>query len=185
MPLFSLGNQILDPKPILERGKVMQGAIVADLGCGGVGHFVFPASRMVGTGGHVYAVDILPSVLESINRRIREENVVNVSTVWSDLEIFRGAKDIADGALDVGMLLNTLFQSKKKEAMMRESVRMIKRGGILLVVEWKKSAASFGPALDLRLSEEETRRLAREAGLDESDAFQAGPYHYGMVFKKV
>ncbi len=181
---ISGGDQLLDPKFILTKARVTEGTLVADFGCGGAGHFVFPASPMVGPKGKVFAVDIVQAVLKKIEQRAREENITNIATVWSDLEVFRAAKDIPDATLDVGMLINTLFQSKNKEMMMRESVRMVKRGGMLLVVEWKMSGAPFGPATDVRVSEDAVRGFARNLQLDEVDFFEAGPYHYGILFKK-
>lgn len=185
LPPLSGGSQLLDPKYILTKAGVAQGMAIADLGCGGAGHFVFPAAPMVGPAGKVYALDILQSVLQPIAQRAREQNLNNIIAVWSDLEKFKGAKEIADGALDVAMLINTLFQSKNHEAMMRESARMLKRGGRLLVVEWKMSGAPFGPATAVRVPMDVVRTLARDLHLDEYESFEAGPYHYGLLFKKV
>lgn len=182
---ISGGNQLLNPQFILEKAEVREGALVADFGCGAAAHFVFPASAMVGKDGKVFAVDVLPAVLQKITQRAREENKANIIPVWSDLEVFRGAKDIPDNTLDIGMLINTLFQSKNKEAMMRESARMVKRGGRLLVVEWKMAVAPFGPAASLRIAPDAVRSLAHGLQLEESYSFEAGPYHYGILFKKI
>lgn len=176
---------MLDPQLLLTKAGVHEGGVVADLGCGGAGHFVFPASTIVGSKGKVFAVDIMEGVLKKIAARAREENRINMHTVWSDLEVVGAAKDIADRSLDVALLINTLFQSKnKKEAMMREAVRMVKRDGAVLVVEWKMTDAPFGPSRDLRVPEEFVRSTAHALSLQEVEAFDAGPYHYGILFKK-
>lgn len=182
---ISGGDQLLDPRFILEKAGVHEGALVADFGCGAAAHFVFPASAMVGSHGKVFAVDVIPAALQKITQRAREENKANIVPVWSDLEVFRGAKDIPDNTIDIGMLINTLFQSKNKEAMMRESARMVKRGGRLLVVEWKMAVAPLGPAANVRVTPDAVRALAHGLQLEESYSFEAGPYHYGILFKKI
>ncbi len=185
MENISGGSQLLNATFVLRKARITEGAHVAECGCGGGGHFVFPASTMVGPRGKIFAIDIQQAVLQKIMAHAREQNMANIVPVWSDLEVFRGAKDIADNTMDVGLLLNTLFQAKNKEAMMRESARMVKRGGHLLVVEWKLSVAPFGPAPRLRIGQDAVRSLARAVHLDENESFEAGPYHYGILFKKI
>ena len=80
------GTALLDAEKILTRLGIAEGMIVADLGCGGGGHFVAPASRLVGRTGHVYAVDIQKAVLHTVESKLRLQHVTNVDLVWSDLE---------------------------------------------------------------------------------------------------
>ena len=61
---------------------------MAELGCGNFG-FVFPIARLVGRSGKVYAVDILKSTLQEIKARATKENLPQVITIWSNLEIFK------------------------------------------------------------------------------------------------
>ena len=178
------GDQFIDAKFILQKAGTIEGASVADLGCG-TGYFIFPASQLVGVRGKVFAVDVLQNTLKKIADRAREEGKTNIVTVWSDLEVFRGAKDIPDNTLDVALIINTLFQAKNREAMMREAARMVKRGGHLLIVEWKLSLAPFGPATAVRVPPDSVRMYGRALHLDEAYSFEAGQYHYGILFKKV
>ena len=113
----------MDANLIFRKAEVSEKMKVADLGCGSSGHFVFPAARLVGKNGKVYAVDILKTVLESINKRTKQEGLDNIETVWSDLEIF-GATKIESGSLDISLLINTLYQSNKRAEILRETARM-------------------------------------------------------------
>lgn len=180
---ISGGNTLLDPYVIFEQIGLGVGAKMADLGCGAAGHFVIPAAKIVGEKGAVYAVDLLKSVLEAVKSRARLEGVDNVETVWSNLEIY-GATDIGEGSLDLVLLANTLFQIPKREEVFREAVRLAKKGGKIVVVEWGLLAAPLGPPLDRRLNKDAVRELARASGLTEVKEFKAGPYHYGLVFSK-
>ncbi len=180
---ISGGNILLDPYFIFEQVGLGVGEKMADLGCGAAGHFVLPAAKIVGEQGTVYAVDLLKSVLEAVKSRARLEGVSNVKVVWSNLEIY-GATDIKEGSLDLTLLANTLFQIPKREEVFREAVRLTKKGGRVVVLEWGLAAAPLGPPLDRRLNKDVVRQMAAQNGMGEVKEFKAGPYHYGLVFSK-
>lgn len=179
MPYIPSGSELLNPKQILEHAGIREGMRVADLGCGTIGHFVFPAAHLVGPSGIVYAVDILKSALSGVEGRRKIESVTNVETVWADIEVPNGVK-IASASLDLVMLVNNL----PKEAMVREAVRLIKPGGKLLVVDWKPAGAPFGPPSKDRVTPGDIAALGQRLGLKPLDSFDAGQYHFGVLFQK-
>jgi len=178
------GNILLDASFILGKAQITEDIKVADLGCGASGHFIFPAAKMVGKRGVVYAVDILKTVLEEINKRVKQENIENIKTVWSDLEIFKATK-IESGSLDVALLINTLYQSHKRVEILREAIRMLKKGAKLLVVEWKNVSSPFGPPPEERVKPDLLKIGAKKLGLEIEDEFEAGQYHFGILFVKL
>ncbi|MFH1522828.1 MAG: methyltransferase domain-containing protein [Patescibacteria group bacterium] len=178
------GNVLLDVNYILEKAQVGKDMKVADLGCGASGHFVFSIARLVGKGGRVYAVDILRTVLKTIERRIKQDNLKNIITIWSDLEVF-GATKIESGSLDIGLLANTLYQSHKRVEILRESIRMLKKRGKLMIIEWKNIASPFGPPAEEQVKIELLKMGAKKLGLEIEDEFDAGKYHYGLLFTKI
>ena len=183
MSILTGGNVLIDTALILAKSKVMEKMTIADLGCGASGHFVFPFARIVGKKGIVYAVDILKTVLETIAKRARIENYDNIKTVWSNLEIF-GATKIESASIDITLLINTLFQCRKRAEIIREAVRMIKHDGRLMVVEWKNTFALFGPPIEERVNKELTITIANKLGMRLEEEFEAGQYHYGLIFIK-
>lgn len=178
------GNTLLDIKLILKKADIKERMMVADLGCGSIGYFVFPLSRIIGSHGTVYAVDILKNTLETIDRRKKQENLPNVKTIWSNLEIFN-ATAIESGSLDAGFLINTLYLSRKRVEIIRESVRMLKKGGTLVIVEWINADLPFGPPAEERVHAESLKSGATRLGLRLEDEFIAGNYHYGLIFTKL
>ena len=177
------GKELIDPFKVLEEAGIRTDMKVADFGCGTLGHYVFAASSMVGPGGKVYAVDILKSVLDGVESMIKIERVTNVETIWGDLERVGGVK-LADGALDIGMLINNLYLSKQQNEMVKECVRMVKSGGTFVLVDWKPTGAQFGPDPKTRVSAEDAMKLGTNAGLQLLKEIVPGPYHYGFIFKK-
>lgn len=177
------GETLLDSKLILAKGQVGDRKRVAHLGCGASGHFVFPSAKLVGKRGQVYAVDILKPVLERVDRQSRQENLVNIKTIWSDLEIF-GATSIESSSLDTALLINVLYESKKRPEILREAIRLLKKDGRLVIVEWKNVATPFGPSIEERVRQDLLELAGKKLGLVLEEEFVAGPYHYGLVFVK-
>lgn len=177
-------KKLLDVEKILHKAGVGEKMRIADLGCGSAGHFVFPAASIVGKEGEVYAVDILKNALENIKRKVYLENIHNVIPVWSNLEIFKGTK-LEAGSLDVALLVNTLYQFKHRTAVLREAVRMLKKRGVLVIVEWRKISLPFGPRVEDRVDPKYTIQVAQKLGLDFEEEFFVGKYHYGLIFNKL
>lgn len=183
-PLVKGGTSLLDAQKIVEEVGVFQGAHVADLGCGGNGHFVSPTAVMVGKSGHVYALDIQKNVLHNVESRVQLQKIVNVSTIWSNLEKYTAAT-ILEGSCDFAFLVNVLFQNSDYATILREAKRILKAGtGHLVVIEWKKTASPLGPPLDFRVDSATLVSLAEKEGYTLVRSFDPGVYHYGLLFKR-
>jgi len=176
-PLFDIGR-------IISKMKIEEGQKVAELGCGNFGFFVWPLAKLVGRRGNVYAVDILKGSLEEIKSRALKDNFPQIKTVWANLEIFK-ATQIETSSLDCALLINILHQSDKKADILRESVRLLKRGGKLMIVEWGNSDSPLGPKSDKRVRLDAIKLAAIKLGLDSQAEFIAGPYHYGIILIKL
>lgn len=174
---------MLDALAIIEKLGIKAGQTVVDLGCGGSGLFVAPLARAVGKEGKIYALDIQKNILQVVESNMKFQKIENVMTVWSDLERV-GKADISDNSCDCALLINVLFQNTDHEAILKESSRIIKKEGILTVIEWKSIATPFGPPLTRRVSQDTVMTLAATTGLQFQSGFDAGPYHYAVVFKK-
>ncbi len=178
------GTALLDASQVLQRLDIKDGYTIADLGCGGGGHFIAPSAIMVGKNGKVYALDIQKRVLQSVKSQLEIQKIKNVEFVWSDLEKY-GAAKIPDGSCDVVMIVNVLFQNKKHDAILKEAKRFLRPGGRLAVLDWKEGFQPFGPPRELRVPPQKIREIAYEiGGLFLIDQFDAGQYHYVLVFRK-
>lgn len=175
---------LFDIEKILSKMGIGEKQQIAELGCGHSGFFVFPLAKLVGRQGKVYAVDILKTTLEEIKKEAEKRNLPQVATVWSNLEVFK-ATNIESNSLDGALLVNTLHQSSRRIEMLREAIRLLKRKGRLLIVEWNSADAPFGPTVEKRVSQESLKAAAAKIGLDIMEEFEAGPYHYGLILIKL
>ncbi|HSR89464.1 MAG TPA: methyltransferase domain-containing protein [Candidatus Udaeobacter sp.] len=181
--MFHSGTALIDPYKIFARISLSEGKRVADLGCGRTGHFVFPAVKIVGEKGVVYAVDVVKNILDSIKSTARTGGHDNVQTVWSDIEVF-GKTPIPDNSLDACFCINVLFQLKNKAGAIKEAARMLKPGGYLVVVDWAKKLGGLGPSPESMLKPEDLLKLAAQENLKFVDKILPGEYHYSLIFEK-
>lgn len=178
------GTQYLDPQAVLRRAGLEVGRRVGDFGTGGSAYFALQAARSVGPRGTVFAIDAFKPALSSAMSKAHLFGIANVQPVWSDLEVFGGARAVRDESLDFGLLVNVLHQSKKHEAMLRECGRMLKPGARFLIIEWKRAQGTFGPLPGSVVSEEHLRKELGKLGFPVVDRFNASPLHYAVVALK-
>lgn len=177
------GNELINAKEFLAKVGISEGMRVGDLGCGARGYFALQAAKMVGKRGLVYAVDILQSALEGVMGNARLLGIDNLKTVWADLAKYKATK-IPAGSLDFALLINILFQADKDDDIIKEAVRLIKPNGKLVICDWKKTSAPFGPLVKYRPDPEELKRVLDEFGWATKKEFEAGPYHFALIFEK-
>jgi ubiquinone/menaquinone biosynthesis C-methylase UbiE len=182
MEYLPTGRALIDPFNALEKAGIREEMRVADFGVGAVGHFLFPAAQLVGPKGHVYGVDVMPSVLQANQSRIKLAGADNIQLVWGDFER-QGGSRLPDTSMDMVVMVNVLHAVNKPTAL-QEAKRVLATGGQLLVIEWKAAGTLIGPAPEKRISKDEVAAAASQAGFLVVKEFEAGPSHYGIVLKK-
>ncbi|MCD4760455.1 methyltransferase domain-containing protein [bacterium] len=181
--------QVYGKSELLDAGKILTeileiktGQVVADLGVGG-GFFTLQAARLVGEQGQVYAVDIMKEILNDIESQARMAGLYNIKTIWSNLEMV-GAAKIPEETLHLAMLNNILFQSQKHYEMLTEASRLIMPSGRLLIIDWSDTGPGFTPDAKMQVDPNKIISQAQELGLILEQKFQAGKYHFGLIFSK-
>lgn len=177
------GRALIDPLEIFQKIGLSSGMRVADMGCGRTGHFVFPAARVVGERGLVYAVDILKDVLHSLGSWIKSEGLDNVQTIWSDIEKVNKTP-IPAKSVDVCFFMNVVSHLKDKTSALTEASRLIKDDGQIVVVDWSKSLGTLGPQDPASADPQKIVEIAINCGLRLMENFSCSDYHYCLLFKK-
>lgn len=181
-PKTPSGSQYLDPSVVLKRLKLHPKLHVGDFGTGGGAFFALQAGHLVGSKGVIWAIDVYKPALSAAESKAKLAGLTNIKPVWSNLEIFHGAKAVADRSLDVGLLINVLHQSRKHREILRECQRMLKPGAKLLVIDWDVTGFGFGPTKQALVPQQYVEKLAADLGLKLAERFEPSRYHYGLVF---
>lgn len=172
----------MNPDKIAGEFGIKPGMMVADFGSG-AGYFTILMGQKVGENGKVYALDIQESALDNVRVKAKSAGLENVETIRANLEV-AGSSGLPDGSQDMVLLANILFQSDLKAEIVKEAVRVLKNGGSLVVIDWKRAAGGFGPPDTRRTDEIAMRNLVISEGLIFENDIDAGQFHYGMKFKK-
>lgn len=177
----SVQQKFLSPRYIIEQSGIGEGMQVADFGCG-QGDFALAAAKLVGPEGKVYAIDIQDSALSSTRSKARIEGLLNIDLKKANVEVL-GSSGCADASQDAVLLTNLLFQTEKRAEVLREAMRIVKPGGIMIFADWEKEAP-LGPTRNLRMGKEEIKKLITEEGFVFTKEIDAGAFHFGMLFAK-
>ena len=109
---------------------VREGSVVADVGAGS-GFLTVRLANAVGTGGRVYAVDIVPNVLQRLRDRVLKAGLTHV-------EVVEGTADdprLPAGALDAIVMVNAYHEVTDTTAVLRAFHAALKHGGRLVLCE--------------------------------------------------
>ena len=170
----------LEPEKIIEQIDLKQDWHSAEFGCG-QGGFTIELARALPK-GIIYALDIQEEPLSALLGRAKVEGLSNIKTIQCNLEEPNGST-LQDNSLDLVLVTNILFQSDKKEQMLKEAKRILKPGGEIVVVDWKKDSP-FGPE-DGRVGLEEIEKLMRlKLSIKLIKEIKADTYHWSAIFKK-
>jgi SAM-dependent methyltransferase len=150
----------------------------ADFGCG-YGTFTIPAARIVR--GRVYAIDIEPEVLETVERKARQETLNNVVPIHRDL--MSEGSGLEDLSVDYVMLFNILH-GEKPENLLKEAFRVLRLGGRVGIIHWNYDETVSGLPTNIKPRAEDCRRWAESVGFGFEQEFALKPYHFGIVMRK-
>jgi len=136
-----MSTKFINPSLIVAQAGILAGQTVADLGCGS-GFYVLPAAQLVGTEGTVYAVDIVESKLAATISIVNQFGYKNVRVVRADLTQL--LTDIPEGSCDVVIAGNILHEISSRDMLIKNIYRILKTGGRVLAIEWKKELSPLG-----------------------------------------
>lgn len=168
-------KEFLPAEKILEKIGAREGVKLADIGCG-TGYFSIPASKLVG-GGEVYAIDMQAEMLELLRKKAKnKKNIVIVKST-------EDAIPLRDEVVDIAFMGDVLHELEGAGTL-REAYRILKRGGILAAVDWRKEEMEAGPPVEERLSLEAAKMKVENAGFTMLESFDVPPYHHGIMARK-
>ena len=175
---------LLEPEKLFPALDLHPGDTVVDLGCG-EGRYALPLAARLGREGLVFAADLWEEGLAALQDRAREQGFSNIRTLRADisqpLPLPAASVDLAFMAT----VLHDLAEAGQAEGALAEAARLVKPGGRLAVVEFKKIEGPPGPPLHIRLSPEETAELVLRHGFSRAKIVDISPPLYLALFAKI
>ncbi|MGI8809431.1 MAG: methyltransferase domain-containing protein [Acidimicrobiales bacterium] len=127
--------------PLWAASGVVEGAAVADIGCG-PGAMTAVLARLVGPAGRVVAVDREPATVEAARAAAAHAGVDNVSVEVGEAD----RTGIAPASVDVAMIRHVLAHNGGREqAVVAHAASLVRPGGFVYLVDIDMTAVRHRP----------------------------------------
>jgi ubiquinone/menaquinone biosynthesis C-methylase UbiE len=171
----------LPPTAIVALLRLAGAEIVVDYGAG-TGIYTIAVAAVV-PGGRVIAVEALPQLAQMLRDKITPELDDRLEVVETEANVVPAP----DGVADRVVMVDVLHHLYDQPGALSEVTRLLRPGGLFVVVDWGDRARPLGPPLDHVLGLAAVRSVISSMGLGEVDAHEPGtllPYHLAMVASK-
>ena len=170
-----------DVPAILAQIGLEPGDTLADIGSGD-GYFSIPAARMVGQSGKIYALDVSAEAISELKAAASAAGLNNIQTAVGEAE----KTLLCKGCADVVLMANVLHDFADPVAALKNARLMLKPGGKLADLDWKKDKDQLhGPPFAKRFDQEKATALLTEAGFKVISSTLVGQFHYLLIAKPV
>lgn len=164
-----------NPNQILNFVEIKRHFVAADLGCG-TGFFTVPLSLKV---KKVYGIDVQKEMLGVLGDKMKKLRIRNIELLLSTPNEI----PLENESVNLLISVNTLHEFEDKDKIADEMRRVLKKGGRLLIVDFKREDTGFGPPVRIRTPKAEAIRLFEKNGFALSNLKELS-YHYVLVFVK-
>ncbi|MDD3845572.1 MAG: methyltransferase domain-containing protein [Syntrophorhabdaceae bacterium] len=171
---------LIDTDRFFEVLKVRKSMVLLDLGAGS-GDYTIPLAEATGPEGRVFAVDAWEEGLARVRQRASGRHLRNISTLVADVNKHIPVDDRTVDICLMATVLHDLLREGTGETVLRETLRVLRPGGRLAVLEFKKIEGSPGPPLQIKLSEKDVENLLTPFGFRTDSVSDMGEYHYLFI----
>lgn len=152
--------------------------VLVEIGAG-TGFFAAPFARKM-RNGRIYACDVQDEMLSWMSRNLP----VDVRGSVRPLKMSETRVPLPDGIADLVYMINLHHELDDAAALMKESARLLKDGGTVLVMDWKKGETPAGPPQEIRVAEDRIISDLAGAGLRDVRPHAVMAYHTFVTGKK-
>ncbi|MBN2482764.1 MAG: methyltransferase domain-containing protein [Candidatus Omnitrophica bacterium] len=171
-----------DTERVFAALALKEGCSFLDLGCG-AGDYSLEAAKIVGPSGTVYALDQWEEVIAIVTGKAHTAKLHNVKGITSDISSSLPFEDKSIDVCFIAQVLHGLDLSGDTGTLLNELVRIIKPGGKLAIIEFKKEETGFGPPLEIRVPPQEVEKAMKEYGFEKTGITDLG-HSYMIQFKR-
>lgn len=171
--------EYLNPDLIWEKAGLRDPSVLIDIGAG-TGFFSLLFSKKMKK-GKVYACDISDEMLSWMEDNLPPESKGRVIPVKME----ESSVPLPDNMADLVYMINLHHELEEPQGLLREAIRLLRRGGELLIIDWKKKQTPEGPPLEIRVTEEAIQSHMLKAGFRDIVKYPVLPYHHFVAGRKV
>ena len=153
-----------------------------DLACG-AGNYCTEIANRIGEKGTVYAIDLWQEGIDTLNQKISTGGIKNIKTILADITT---ELPVEENSIDSCLMATILHDLSKngQQAAIGEVARLVKPGGMLNILEFKKIEKGPGPPLRIRMDEQEIEVLVTKYGFTKVAGGDVGDFNYLVKYVK-
>lgn len=166
----------LAPHATMRQMGISPEQVICDLGAG-TGIFSVPAA--IESNRTVYALeasDAALEVLEEKKKALRLNRLIIRKVENNKLPLH-------DQSCDRVLLITVYHELTDRKAIRQEIGRILKKTGMLAVVEFHDRQTPMGPPLGERVSEQQLAKELGESGFQQTNTFSLGDHYYCSMFR--
>ena len=170
--------EILNPEVIWAKVDLRNPKVLVDIGAG-TGFFALPFSRKL-KAGKVYACDISEDMITWMENNLPMES----RGVIIPLKMEESSVPLPDGIADLVYMINLHHELEDQVMVIKESLRLLKDGGKLMIIDWKKEETPEGPPLAIRVTDETIERQMLACAFTKIKKHAVLQYHNFLIGEK-
>jgi ubiquinone/menaquinone biosynthesis C-methylase UbiE len=171
--------EYLNPGLIWETLALYDPHVLVDIGAG-TGFFAALFAKKM-TGGRVYACDISDVMIGWM----KDNLLPGTGDAVIPVKMEERSVPLPDGMADLVYMINLHHELEEPEKVISEAHRIMNKGGILAIIDWKKEETPEGPPLSIRVSEEDIRRQVSAGGFSNIAAHRILRFHSFVTGEKI
>lgn len=174
---------LIDHSALFREIELTKTTVFLDLGCG-IGDYVIAAAEIIGPEGEIYGIDAWEEAVSELREKVIVRGLKNVKALLADVTEHI---PLPDHSADVCLMAAVLHDFKREggaEGVLREAARVLRPGGLLAVVEFKKVDNPTGPPIHIRLSSEKVEGMIAPFKFVKKNISEAGPFLYILTALK-
>jgi ubiquinone/menaquinone biosynthesis C-methylase UbiE len=169
-------RKLLPAEEILQKFGLTEGMTFLDVGAG-TGYFSRAAAKIVGNKGKVLAADMAAAMVDLLKK----------NGVPPHVEILQSEEyklPVSDSIADISWLAFVTHENHDVPRFIKEAARATKRGGKIVIVEWKKQDEEHGPPMAERLDQKELRRTLGDFNVVDEGGLNSSHYYIEIEVTK-
>lgn len=167
----------IPPDYVWENLNIKNADVVVEIGAGTA--FFSVAFLKIANPSKLYACDVSDAMLDWVKEHIvpRYPGVIPVKTEEHSVPLDEATADLV-------FMINLHHELSHPVLSLEEAYRILKPGGTVFLVDWKKEEMADGPPERIRWQPDQVREQLMDTGFQNVNLFSELPKHYLLVGEK-
>jgi ubiquinone/menaquinone biosynthesis C-methylase UbiE len=170
--------EFLKPDFVWEKLELKDPEVLVDIGAG-TGFFALLFGKKM-KNGKIYACDISDVMLDWMRENLLPEPGYTVIP----LKMNESSVPLPDDSADLVYMIDLHHELEEPVELIVECCRLLKKGGKLMIIDWKKEETPKGPPVSMRIPVETIYHQMDGACLCNIRTYDILPYHNFIVGQK-